>query len=190
MTLHPLFPTVIYSNYIDEILRTELLNLCNQYTENTQSNLLGIKNFPSTLHETSEVSQEINNHPVVKKTFEVIKSHVKELLISRKQRYFEEDLKPYGFFSDMKKGSYLRKHAHKDCLFSGIIYLEIGDNVPPLVFHDPRPFTVFESSKYENIPVVPVDPQKGMILIWDHWLEHEVYQKENDNPRKSFTFNV
>jgi len=190
MAYEQLFPTIIYRNIIEENLRLELLDLCNFYVNQTDETLLNIKNFKSTLHAETNLKDEVNSHPTVIKTFDIIKQSIKELLTARRQPYFEEDLSPFGFFSDMHKGAYLRKHAHRDCMFSGIIYLEIGDDVPPLVFHDPRPFTNFEPTRYQTIPVIPVYPQEGSILIWDHWLEHEVYQKENDNPRKSFTFNI
>lgn len=190
MSYEILFPTVIYKGTIEEDLRLELLNLCNQFVPRSSKNLLNINNFNSTLHADDILKSEVNSHPTVIKTFEHIKEILKNFLSARKQPFIEGDLKPYGFFSDMKEGAFLRKHAHKDCMFSGIIYLEIGENVPPLVFHDPRPFTKFEPTIYQTIPAVPIQPEQGMILLWDHWLEHEVYQKENSNPRKSFTFNI
>jgi len=27
-------------------------------------------------------------------------------------------------------------------------------------------------------------------MIWDHWLDHEVREKINDEPRKAFSFNI
>lgn len=190
--IHSLFPTTIYSNYIDETLRSKLLETCNNVLQNKSENhLLNISGWQSTLHSKEDISQNINDDPVVIETFDFIKNAVKEFVAARNQPYFEEDMQyPFGFFSDMKNDGYLRPHAHKDCRFSGIIYLEIGDDVPPLVFHDPRPYNKFEPSKYITSPVIPIEPKQGMILIWDHWLEHEVYRKTNDNPRKSFTFNI
>jgi uncharacterized protein (TIGR02466 family) len=190
MECHTLFPTTLYTDIINESSRLELLKLCNNFVPRTHETLLNIKNFNSTLHSNNNLRQEINTHPVVIETFEFIKNSIKRFLKMRQQPYFEEDLNPYGFFSDMKEGAYLRKHAHRDCRFSGIIYLEIGEDVPPLVFHDPRPVIGVEPSRYQSIPVLPIYPKEGMFLLWDHWLEHEVYQKTNDNPRKSFTFNI
>ena len=190
MKCHTLFPTVLYSDKIDENLRLNLLSLCDKFIAKTDENLLNIKNFNSTLHGDEELRKEINEHPIVVETFEYIKDSIMQFLSMRQQPYNEEDLNPYGFFSDMKQHAYLRKHAHRDCRFSGIIYLEIGEDVPSLIFHDPRPVLHVEPSRYQTIPVVPIEPQEGMFLLWDHWLEHEVYQKTNDNPRKSFTFNI
>lgn len=190
MKCHTLFPSILYTDTIDENLRLDLLDLCNKFILKTDETLLNIKNFNSTLHADTSLREEINTHPVVIETFKFVKDSVGNFLKMRQQPFLEDELMPYGFFSDMKNGAYLRKHAHRDCRFSGIIYLEIGDNVPELVFHDPRPVLHVEPTRYQTMPVVPVPPQEGMFLLWDHWLEHEVYQKTNNNPRKSFTFNI
>lgn len=184
-----LFPTQIYKDFVNDNMRNDLLELCNHYTSVSNTNLLHIENFPSTLA-NDDLSYPINTSPVVKMVFNYLYEVANQFTQQRNQKLRNDSLQPYGFFSDMKKGAYLRKHTHKDCRFSGIIYLEVGDNVPPLVFHDPRPYTKFESSKYCTNPVITIPPQQGMMLIWDHWLEHEVYTKTNDNPRKSFTFNI
>ena len=190
--IHSLFPTTVYNIQIANTMRLELLDACNSVlTDVGEDHLLNIEGWNSTLHSAPDESNVINNIPIVIETFKLIKESIQDFLNQRNQPYFEEDMQhPFGFFSDMKKNGYLRRHAHLDCKFSGIIYLEVGDNVPPLVFHDPRPYTKFESSKYCTNPVITIPPQQGMMLIWDHWLEHEVYTKTNDNPRKSFTFNI
>jgi hypothetical protein len=190
MAYHSLFPTVIYSDIVEESLRLDLLKLCNEFVPRTDENLLNIKNFSSTLQADNKLREEVNTHPVVIETFNFIIARIKSFLAMRKQPFFENELMPYGFFSDMKEGAYLKKHAHRDCRFSGIIYLEVGEDVPPLVLHDPRQVIHIEPMRYQSVPVVPIDPKEGMFLLWDHWLEHEVHQKANDNPRKSFTFNI
>lgn len=190
MNFEPLFPTILLKDYINDDLKNNLLELCNKYTEETQTNLLGIDNFPSTL-QNRDLGPLVNQEPVVQETLDyIINYYVKTFLEARGQPFDTKTFNPYGFFSDMKKGAYLRKHSHTDCRFSGIIYLDIGENVPSLVFHDPRPYKMFEPSYYGSNSALPVAPENNLILIWDHWLEHEVYQKTNDNHRKVFTFNI
>ena len=95
----------------------------------------------------------------------------------------------------MERNAYLRKHSHLDCSFSGIVYLETGEDVPPLVLYDPRPVRLFYNYPVSKMPpkddpIHVIHPKKGMIVLFDAWLEHEVYQKLNDNPRKTFVFNL
>jgi uncharacterized protein (TIGR02466 family) len=189
MELLNFFPTQIYKGFVNDNMKNDLLNLCNHYTSETTTNLLHIKNFPSTLANET-LSGHINNEPVVKMVFNYLFEVATRFLQERNQVLDCNELKPYGFFSDMKEGAYLRRHAHKDCRFSGIIYLEVGDNVPQLLFHDPRPYVQFEPSHYGGSYIQSIKPENGMILLWDSWLNHEVLTKENDQPRKSFTFNL
>lgn len=190
MNFEPLFPTVLLKDYINDELKNNLLDLCNKYTDMTQTNLLGIKHFPSTL-QNWDLSLLVNNEPIVQQTFEIIINYyLKTFLEARGQPFDKETFNPYGFFSNMKKGAYLRKHSHTDCRFSGIIYLDIGEDVPDLIFHDPRPYVMFEPTRYSSNTTIPVAPENNLLLIWDHWLEHEIREKTNDNPRKVFTFNV
>lgn len=189
MRFLPLFPTCILIDNVEEISK-KMLPLCNKYTQKTQTNLLGQANFPSTLYD--ELSIDVNKEPLVIETLEYIHSrYIKKILYDRGVFYDRNKFgDPYGFFSDMKKGAQLRKHSHQDCQFSGIIYLEVGDNVPELIFHDPRPYPKFQTSDFKTNDAIPIKPENNLILIWDHWLDHEVREKTSDQPRKAFSFNI
>jgi Putative 2OG-Fe(II) oxygenase len=193
MEITELFPTHIFKHK-NEILAESLLPLCNKYTAESNTNCLHIENFPSTLY-SKEQEKQVMEEPLVQEALEYIKGACLRPFLEYRNIGLPGPLRPYGFFSSMEKHAYLRKHAHLDCFISGIIYLEVGEDVPPIVFYDSRPY-----SKYINYNGRPytqkneilhvVKPEPGMILMWDAWLEHEVYQKTNDNPRKSFVFNL
>lgn len=184
-----LFPTTIYKEFINENMKKDLLNLCEKYTQETETNLLHISNFPSTLA-NKDLQNQVNSEPVVKMVFNYLLDQVQDILHKRNELVDYNNFNPYGFFSSMQQGAYLRQHSHKDCKFSGIIYLEVGDDVPGLIFHDPRPFTKFISSNNEQNSMFIIEPEEKMLLIWDSWLDHEVMTKNNQQPRKSFTFNL
>ena len=184
-----LFPTQIYKDFVNDNMKNDLLELCNHYTSVSDTNLLHIENFPSTLS-NDDLSYPINTSPVVKMVFNYLYEVANQFTQQRNQKLNTDSLQPYGFFSDMKRGAYLRKHTHKDCRFSGIIYLEVGDNVPHLLFHDPRPHATFEPSDYGGNYVQSIKPENGMLLLWDSWLCHEIMHKDNDEPRKVFSFNL
>jgi len=134
----------------------------------------------------------VNDEPLVIETLNYIhEKYIRKLVEDRGIFYTREKFgNPFGFFSDMKKGAQLKKHTHQDCKFSGILYLESGPDVPELMFHDPRPAPKFEVADFKTPSVIPVKPETGLLIIWDHWLEHEVPEKINDQPRKAFSFNI
>lgn len=188
-----LFPTFLLE-FKDEELADALLPLCNKYVGESTTNCLHIENFPSTLYNRQQ-EKEVNNEPVVQQALEYIVEICLKPFLEHRNILLPQNLRPFGFFSSMEKYAYLRKHSHLDCLFSGLIYLETGNGVPPLVLYDPRPVRLFHN--YPITTNTPKDssfhviyPEKGKILLWDSFLEHEVYQKLNDNPRKTFVFNL
>ena len=186
MLINQIFPTCVLIDENIEMAK-KLLPLCEKYTNETKSTLLNIDNFPSTLFDHDLIPQ-VNTEPLVQDFMRLIaNTHVKTLAESCHISYDINNLLPFGFFSSMNKHAYLRKHLHKDCLFSGLIYLEVGENVPPLVFFDPRPIASVISNSAHSMSITP---KTGMILLWESWLEHEIPQKLNDNSRKVFSFNI
>jgi uncharacterized protein (TIGR02466 family) len=186
MFVDQLFPTCVLVDENIELAKL-LLPLCEKYTNNTNSNLLHTANFPSTLSDR-DLTPHVNAEPLVQEFMELIATtHVKKLAESCQIKYENILLRPFGFFSSMKKHAYLRKHMHKDCSFSGTFYLEVDEDVPPIVFYDPRQI----ASVVGHTPhALSIPPKTGMILLWESWLEHEIPQKLNDNSRKVFSFNI
>jgi hypothetical protein len=174
-----IFPTkiLITENFK---LAEKLLPLCNKYTEITDTTLLDIPNYPSTLR-NDKLGDQINSEPIVIEALDYIQNLVDEYSKTINVTWQVHNSKGYAFFSSMNKHSYLRKHKHLHCTFSGLIYLETGQDVPPLIIHNPNPF---------DGGTIKIDAIEGRVLLWPCWLEHELDMKLNDNPRKVFTFNV
>lgn len=187
MKINDFFPTRVLSD-INTYYAKKLLPLCEKYTSLTDTGLLGTENYPSTLA-NEKFNDQVNSEPEVIEFFDFILENYAKPLIEAKSIEYRSDLfRPYGFFSSMGRHAFLRKHAHQNCTFSGTFYLEIGKNVPPLVIHDPRPFAKFDSNEMQS--QVIVHPRTGLFLMWDNWVEHEVFQKNNDESRKAFSFNL
>jgi hypothetical protein len=186
MNIQSIFPTcILQDSNID--LANALLPLCNKYTSLTKDNLLNIDNFPSTLG-SNDLNPVVMSEPLVQQTLSmIIMTYAAQLADASGMDYNQIDFKPYGFFSSMNRNAYLRRHMHHQCTFSGIIYLEVGDDVPPLVLFNPKPISVF-NSEIQNTHFI--EPKAGNIILWNSWVEHEVPQKLNDNPRKAFSFNI
>lgn len=187
MKINNFFPTRVLSDVNVEFAE-KLLPLCNKYTSLTDSGLLGTENYPSTLA-NEKFNVLVNSELEVLEFFDyLLENYAKPLIETKGVEYEKSMFKPYGFFSSMHKHAFLRKHAHQECTFSGTFYLDVGQDVPPLVIHDPRPFTKFDTNQLQSQVIIP--PKTGLLLMWDNWVEHEVFQKSNDEPRKAFSFNI
>jgi hypothetical protein len=179
MKVIDIFPTKIILD--DNIaLAKELLPLCEKYTQMTETNLLGIDNFPSTL-QNKKMSDMVDEEPVVQKAMKYIKTLVSEYEKVYSPNWKTKDVVEAKFFSSMQKYSYLKKHRHLECNYAGILYLEVGENVPPLKIFDANPY---------NTDTMEIKPHNGSIVILPCWMEHSLEQKMNDEPRKVFTFNL
>jgi hypothetical protein len=187
MKINSFFPTRVLSDVNLEFAE-KLLPLCDKYTSITDSGLLNTENYPSTLN-NDKFNQLVNSEPEVLDFFDfILENYAKPLIETKGVMYDRSMFRPYGWFSSMHRHAFLRKHSHQDCIFSGTFYLDTGPNVPPLVIHDPRPFTKFDSNHLQS--EVIITPKTGLLLMWDNWIEHEVFQKSNDEPRKTFSFNI
>jgi uncharacterized protein (TIGR02466 family) len=185
ITVDRIFPTCIVKSINLDIAK-ELLSICDKYLPDTDSNLFGVDNFPTTYN--SKFNKEVNEELIVKQVLSyIINNHAAALAEECGIPYSEIKFNPYGFFNSMQQYSYMKRHMHCNATFSGIVYLDIGKDVPPIVFHDPRPSAAFADNRPHEFEV---RPETGMIMIWNSWLEHEIPQKLNDNVRKVFSFNI
>jgi hypothetical protein len=177
-----LFETSICKLHNEELAK-KLLPVCDYFTTKSETTLFGVRNYPSTL-QNNKLRDEVNQHPVVQETFSYIFDNLQEVACLSPVSEIISDVTPYGFFSSMDNGAYLRKHKHLHCNYSGCMYLDIGIDAPGITFFDPNPYST-GIIKYTAEQLKP-----GTLLIWPKWLEHEIDQKLNDSPRKVFTFNV
>jgi hypothetical protein len=180
MQIYDIFPTKIM--LAENIaLAEELLPLCDKYTQITETNLLGIANFPSTAPPNKTLSDMVDQEPVVQRAMEYFRALVAEY----ETAYTPTWKSPYSveakFFSSMQKYSYLKQHRHLGCNYAGILYLEAGSNVPPLKIYDVNPYTT---------DTMQITPCQGAVVIIPWWMEHSLDQMLTDEPRKAFTFNL
>ena len=94
-----------------------------------------------------------------------------------------------------KPGAFFNKHYHHNNIYSGILYLNDSDEgiFPPTKFFSPltRDFapsvfetTVFNAASSERIY------EKGVLVIFPAWLEHDVGINLTPNNRLTISFNV
>lgn len=181
------FPTCVVKS-VNLDIANALLPICEKYIAVSNTTLLNTDNFPTTLYNT-KLNSSVNQEPVVQQVLSyVINNHAGALAEECGIDYNAINFRPYGFFSSMNKYAFLKRHMHCNATFAGLVYLDIGEDVPPICFHDPRQAATFGDSTASH--VVEVKPENGMIMLWNAWLEHEIPQKLNDNARKVFSFNL
>jgi len=96
------------------------------------------------------------------------------------------------FFSEMSYGDRHAYHYHPNSILSGVFYLEVPEDSASLRIHDPRPFSQFisyQSNHPSMNPFYDIRPQKGVFLIWQSWVPHEVLKNLSEG-RTSVVFNI
>ena len=86
-------------------------------------------------------------------------------------------------------------HIHPGSVISGTTYIDVTADTGALKFEDPRLAMLMAAPPLVDAPetnqqrFVYVQPQKGMTLMWESWLRHEVMPNNSERPRLSISFN-
>lgn len=79
-------------------------------------------------------------------------------------------------------------HIHPHSILSGSLYVEVPKGSGAIRFEDPRlPLMMAAPPRADSF--VTVDPQPGLLLIWESWLRHEVLPGTGKGERLSISFN-
>ena len=86
-------------------------------------------------------------------------------------------------------------HIHPHSVLSGTLYIETPKGSGPIRFEDPRlpmmmaaPMRVPDASEHLR-QFVDVEPEPGLLLMWESWLRHEVRPGKGRGERLSISFN-
>ena len=105
----------------------------------------------------------------------------------------------YYLFNKITSGGEHATHAHPYSILSGVFYLKIPENAPPIIFNDPRDHykyiqypTKFGNPRemYKLLPEYVINPTEGMLLFWPSWLEHQVPSSKCSEERIAVAFNI
>ncbi|MFS0736239.1 TIGR02466 family protein [Sphingomonas sp. 1P06PA] len=95
----------------------------------------------------------------------------------------------------LKPGGGHSGHIHPHSVVSGTLYLAVPPGAGALKLEDPRlPMMMAtpprrEDASEDSRPFIYVDPEPGMILLWESWLRHEVVAGTGKGDRVSISFN-
>jgi uncharacterized protein (TIGR02466 family) len=96
------------------------------------------------------------------------------------------------------KGAYNALHNHPNCVLSGTYYVRTPEKCGRLRFRDPRegsrlwfwPLDPEAKSDARQWRQVNYEPKAGRIVMFPHWLEHDVEANQSNTERVSIAFNL
>ncbi len=95
----------------------------------------------------------------------------------------------------MQPGASHSGHIHPHSVVSGTFYVAIPDGAGGIRFEDPRlPMLMAAPLRRANADesqqsFVTIQPQAGMLLLWESWLRHAVLPHQGKGQRLSISFN-
>lgn len=186
--IHQFFPTTVYS-LLDEEMADKMLPIAKKYL--ADKSLL-------TQHWMYKTTYRPDNGLEIYDDMQEFSKYV----LDRANEYLDiQGYKPLKlnitiFASEMFKGDAHGLHAHPNCIFSGVMYLQVPEKSSPIMFVDPRNYSKFvlhEAREFNhfNSPIAAVDSQKGLFMMWNSWVEHMVPPTENvGDGRITLVFNL
>ena len=97
--------------------------------------------------------------------------------------------------NSLKSGGHHSGHIHPHSIISGTLYVEFPPGAGPIRFEDPRlPLMMAAPARRKDASedlqsFVTVQPRRGLLLLWDSWLRHEVLPGRGRGERLSISFN-
>jgi uncharacterized protein (TIGR02466 family) len=95
----------------------------------------------------------------------------------------------------LKTGGQHSGHIHPRSIISGTFYVEVPAGSGAIRFEDPRlPLMMAAPPRRKDAPeevqpFVTVQPRRGLLLMWESWLRHEVLAGTGRGERLSISFN-
>jgi uncharacterized protein (TIGR02466 family) len=95
----------------------------------------------------------------------------------------------------LKSGGHHSGHIHPHSIISGSFYVEVPPGSGAIRFEDPRlPLMMAAPARRQDAPpelqsFVTVEPKRGLMLMWESWLRHEVMPGSGKGERLSISFN-
>jgi len=90
----------------------------------------------------------------------------------------------------------LQPHSHPNCFLSGVYYVKVPQNSPPIFFYDPRIMTnniiapAKRTKTLYNLGSWGIPMAEGMMLLWPGWLHHRAPENTTGEERISIAFNI
>ena len=186
-TIIPLFSTPLYQSHLDDIDYNECNREINLSTFQTFGNFLSLSKEKSLIDRLPLLKQKIIKH---------LNTYLFEMLCFDPFEYYFVD----SWFVKIAPGGKSAMHNHTNSLFSGVVYIHIGDDCEGIKFATNnfisndlnqmryelthKKFNFYNSRSWEFFT------KKGDIFIFPSGLEHQPLENKTNNFRYSLSFNV
>ena len=190
-----MFPTPVYVS-VELDLLNKILPVAEDYINRHGKPYRDQSSYISTYNDDRARIEQVSD-----KRLDPLTAYIK----NASKKYFEDisvippDVSLYYLFNKITLGGEHSLHAHPQSILSGVFYLKIPENSPPIIFNDPRDHykyiqypTKFGNPRdmYKLLPEYVINPTEGMILLWPSWLEHQVPPSSCSEERIAIAFNV
>ena len=98
-----------------------------------------------------------------------------------------------SWFTKVTTGQIPSGHNHNNCMFSGVLYVQVDENTGDIVFqtYDNRRYWIdIEEHNVFNSRDYGFKPVDGLLLLFPSEVYHVVDQNKSDTTRYSLAFNV
>jgi len=180
MKVTPVFSKVIYENHLDLDTKniTHLIDVARKpYVEDQEYNRKDL-------------------YVLENKKFKFLKD-----IILNEFRNFSEGVLKYttefkittSWFTVVDKEKKAQIHNHHNCMYSGVLYLQVNDDTGDIVFQDfsdirnnlvPSEYNIFNSREWRYTPT------NGLLLFFPSQMYHKIEKNGSNIARHSLAFNI
>lgn len=124
-----------------------------------------------------------------------VKNNILEVVKLCEKDFGFYDLKLLNSWTTIQdKNSVLCRHNHAPCKLSGVFYLNVDKNGPPLTFYNPNPvidmydFNFYNHNTFYKFNIIP---QIGDLILFPSYLNHDSNNENNEiENRVAISFNM
>lgn len=179
------FPKVFYINYIKEINFKTISN------EIKKEEFIKI----GVYEKNSYASKDCNI--LNKKYLKNIKKNIENEFYNFKNKYLKYndiDFKlTTSWLTKSEKGEFSHLHKHKNCIFSGILYLQVDDNTGDICFenqYNDNFYIIPKENNLYNSNECLIKPKNNMIIFFPSEIHHRILENKSNITRYSIAFNL
>lgn len=179
----PIFPTTLYKAQSNLKLSDTELSVLSKWEGN-----------PSTFGNTQSTNSNVLNIPELALLKELCQHHLE--VYYRQVVSADENTEIYitdSWINFAGKGDTHTMHTHVNSILSGVLYLQVDDSVPSIIFNKLEPFFTLEVPVTEqtvyNSPQWELEVHNGDIVVFPSNVWHNVKANNSDSPRVTLAFN-
>jgi uncharacterized protein (TIGR02466 family) len=189
MSIHKLFPTLLYEADIGAELLPELAYSIRSLAADDEAGMRWSRDhrYPGYTSYAS-LDDLPKRDPAFSDLARLLSRHGAEFA---KQSEFDLSRRPKLdslWVNALTASGHHSGHIHPHSIISGTLYVEVPAGSGAIRFEDPR-LPLMMAAPTRPGTFVSVDPRPGLLLMWESWLRHEVLAGTGRGERLSISFN-